>query len=257
VLGLGVGGAEAFEVGVGDIVEDDAAAQGKEIAFALAQRGLDVLAVGHEFVAGAVEAVLGAFGDADVEEFGQGGAVGPIDQGPFAEGFDEAVGNHELGGGNGAGVHAKGLEHGSELELVPGLERDEFGTEFDDIGRFDGVEKDAVEGGLGDRCGGLGAVGEANDAIDPVAGFRGEGGVEKVALAMDAAFDGEGDERFFSLRDGGIAQGGDDLLAGQAFAIAIGMNELNKAGALDRFCSKIHAGKKIGEKKWRVKRSVI
>lgn len=122
VLGLGVGVAEALEMAVGDIIENDAAAQGKKIALALAQGGLDVLAQSQEIVAGAVEAVLGAFGDADVEEFGQGGAVGPVDQSPFAQGFDEAVGNHELGGGNGAGVHPKGFEHGGESQLLPGFE---------------------------------------------------------------------------------------------------------------------------------------
>jgi hypothetical protein len=43
---------------VGDIVENDAAAEEKKIALALAYCGLDVLTVGHEIVAGAVEIVL-------------------------------------------------------------------------------------------------------------------------------------------------------------------------------------------------------
>ena len=91
VLGLGVGSPDALEMAVGDILENDVAADGKKIALTLAQGGLDV----HEMVAGAVEAVLGAFGDAYVEEFGKSGAVGPIYQCPFAQRRDEAVGNHE------------------------------------------------------------------------------------------------------------------------------------------------------------------
>jgi hypothetical protein len=58
--------------------------------------------MGHELVTGAVEAVFGAFGDADVENFRKSRAVGSVDQSPLAQGLDEAVGNHELGRGNGA-----------------------------------------------------------------------------------------------------------------------------------------------------------
>ena len=67
VFGLGVGLAEALEMAVGDIVENDAAAERKKIPLALAQGGLDILAKGHEIVAGAVEAVLGGFCEADIE----------------------------------------------------------------------------------------------------------------------------------------------------------------------------------------------
>jgi len=139
VFGLGAGGAEALEMAVGDVVENDAAAELKKIPLALAQRGLDVLAKGHEIVAGAVEAVLGGFGESDVEEFGKLGAVGPIDESPFAQRLDEAVGNHELGRGNEVGVHSEGFKHGGETQLLPGFEGDEFGTEFHDIGRLGGV----------------------------------------------------------------------------------------------------------------------
>jgi hypothetical protein len=68
--------------------------------------------MGHEIITGAVEAALGAFGDADVEDFGKSGALGPIDQSPFTEKLDVAGGNHELGCGNGAGVHTEGLSMG-------------------------------------------------------------------------------------------------------------------------------------------------
>jgi len=167
VFGLGVGLAEALEMAVGDIVENDAAAERKKIPLALAQRGLDVLAKGHEIVAGAVEAVLGGFCEADIEEFGKSGAVGPIDESPFAQRLDEAVGNHELGCGNGAGVHAEGFEHGSETQLLPSFEGDEFGTEFHDIGGLNGVENNAIHSGLGNGLGGVRAAGELNDAIRP------------------------------------------------------------------------------------------
>jgi len=70
VFGLGVGRAETLEMADGDIVENDASAERKKIMLALAQGGLDVLAKGHDIVAGAVEVVLGAFGEADVEVFG-------------------------------------------------------------------------------------------------------------------------------------------------------------------------------------------
>jgi hypothetical protein len=77
----------------------------------------------------------------------------------------------------------------------------------------------------------------------------GEGGVKEIALAMDAALDRAGNESFFGLWDSGIAKGGDDLLAGEPFAIAIGMNELNEARAADDFCSKKHLLNRIAKKK--------
>ena len=248
VFGFWVGGAESLEMAIGDVVENDATAEREKITFALAQGGLDVLSQGHEIVAGAVEAVLGAFGDADVEEFGKGGAAGPIDQGPFAQRLDEAVGNHELRCGNGAGVHAKGFEHGSEMQLFPGFEGDEFGAELDDIGGFDGVEDNAIHSGLGNRLGSLRSACELDNAIHPSACFLGEGGVKEIALAMDAALDRAGNESFFGLWDSGIAKGGDDLLAREPFAIAIGMNELNEPRAADDFCSKKHLLKRIAKK---------
>ncbi len=58
MLGLGARRPKVFEMTVGDIVENDAAAEEKKIALALAYCGLDVLTVGHEIVAGAVEIVL-------------------------------------------------------------------------------------------------------------------------------------------------------------------------------------------------------
>ena len=38
-----------------------------------------------------------------------------------AEAQDEAVGNHDLGWSNGAGVHTEGFEHGRETQLLPGF----------------------------------------------------------------------------------------------------------------------------------------
>ena len=61
--------------------------------------------------------------------------------------------------------------------------------------------------------GGLRAARELNDAIHTGTCFRREGGVKKVALAMDAAFDRAGDEKFFGLREFGVAEGSDDALA--------------------------------------------
>jgi hypothetical protein len=58
---------------------------------------------------------------------------------------------------------------------------------------------------------------------------------------MDAAFDRAGDERFFGLREFGVAEGSDDALARQAIAITIGTNELNGLRALDRFSPKIYS----------------
>lgn len=239
-----------------DIVKNDTAAEGKKITLALAQGGFDVLAQGHEIVAGAVEAVLGAFGDADVEEFRKGGAVGPIDQSPFAQRLDEAIGNHELGCGNGAGVHAKGLEHGSEMQLFPGFEGDKFGAELYDIGGFDGVEDNAIHSGLRNGLGGLGAARELDNAIHPSACFLGEGGIKEIALAMDAALDRAGNESLFGFWDSGIAKGRDELLAREPIAIAIGMNELNKAGAFDKFCSKKHVLNRIAKKNSPVKQKM-
>ena len=72
----------------------------------------------------------------------------------------------------------------------------------------------------------------------------GERGVKEIAFAMDTALDRAGDERFFGLREFGVAEGSDDALTGEPIAIAIGMNELNKLRALDRFCPKIHVRNK-------------
>ena len=61
--------------------------------------------------------------------------------------------------------------------------------------------------------GGLRAACELNDAIDPGGCFRGERGVKEIAFAMDAALNRAGDERFFGLREFGVAEGSDDALA--------------------------------------------
>ena len=110
VFGLWVGFGKALEVGVGDVVEDDAALEIEEVFFVLAELSLDHFAMFHEGIAGAIETVFGGFANGRVEEFGQRGTFGPFDECPFAEWLNEAVGNHELGGGDGGGLHAAGLE---------------------------------------------------------------------------------------------------------------------------------------------------
>ena len=70
---------------------------------------------------------------------------------------------------------------------------------------------------------------------------------------MDAALDRAGNESLFGFWDGGIAKGGDELLARQTIAITIGMNELNKARTFDKFCSKKHMLNKIAKKNSPVK----
>ena len=182
--------------------------------------------------------------------------MGPIDQSPFAQRLDEAVGNHELGCGNGAGVHAKGLEHAREMQLFPGFEGDEFGAELHDIGGFDGVEDNSIHSGLRNWFGGLGSARELDNTIHPSACFLGEGGIKEIAPAMDAALDRAGNESLFGFWDGGIAKGGDELLAREPIAIAIGMNELNKAGAFDKFCSKKHMLNRIAKKNSPVKQKM-
>jgi hypothetical protein len=102
---------------------------------------------------------------------------------------------------------------------------------------------------LGNRLGSLRSACELDNAIHPSACFLGEGGVEEIALAMNAALDRAGNDSFFGLWDSGIAKGGDDLLAREPFAIAIGMNELNEARAADDFCSKKHLLNRIAKKK--------
>ena len=67
VFGLGVGLGEAFEVGVGDVVEDDAALEIEEVFFVLAELFFDLFAMLHEGVAGAVKAVFGGFADSGVQ----------------------------------------------------------------------------------------------------------------------------------------------------------------------------------------------
>jgi len=91
----------------------------------------------------------------NIQELGEGGALRPIDQGPLAEGFDQAIGDHELGGGNGGGFHPAGLQQAGEVEFVPRLEGDELGSEFDDVGGLDFVDHDAIDMGGWDVRGGL------------------------------------------------------------------------------------------------------
>jgi hypothetical protein len=69
--------------------------------------GFDALFPGQQRVAGEVEPVFGAFGEPDVEQFGQGRALRPGDECPFAQRLNETVGNHELRRGNLAGVEAE------------------------------------------------------------------------------------------------------------------------------------------------------
>jgi len=48
---------------------------------------------------------------------------------------------------------------------------------------------------------------------------------KKSPPSMDAALDRAGDERFFGLREFGIAEGNDNSLTRQTITIAIGLNE--------------------------------
>ena len=130
----------------------------------------------EQLVADAVEAVFGGFAEAHVEELRQGGALGPIDERPLAERFDETVGHHHLGGGDGGGVHAEVVKHRGEIQRVPRFHGDELGAEFDDLFGLDLVEQDAVDDGAADGSGGaFGAFGEAGDPGDPGGGLGGEG----------------------------------------------------------------------------------
>ncbi len=163
------------------------------------------------------ETVFACFGDAQVEQFRQGGAVRPIDQGPllrfahpcvatcgrrshsvrFTEGFDEPVDDHELGGRDPGRVHPQAPQHRGEPELFPRQERDELGTKLDDVFRFDAFEDDAVDGFLKDGGTGVaGATGELHDASDLLRGRRGEFRLEPVGLPFDEALYGLGNGGF-------------------------------------------------------------
>jgi protein involved in polysaccharide export with SLBB domain len=61
VAGLGVLRAEALEVGVGDVVEDDVAAAAEESGLGVAQGRCDEFELGEKGVTGVVEAVSGGF----------------------------------------------------------------------------------------------------------------------------------------------------------------------------------------------------
>ena len=126
VTGLGILLAKAFEVGLGDVVEDDAAAAFEQVGLGVAQGCHDGLALGEESVASVAEAVFGGHGDADAEQFGQGGALGPVDQRPLAHRFDEAVGDEELSGGGLRGVQPVVAEDLIEIERTPGGAGDEL-----------------------------------------------------------------------------------------------------------------------------------
>ncbi len=63
-----------------------------------------------------------------VEEFRQGGAMGPVDESPLTERFDEPVGNHVLRCRDPGLVHSKFAQHRGEPEFFPGLERNELGA---------------------------------------------------------------------------------------------------------------------------------
>ncbi len=99
MAGLGVLLAEALEMAVGDVVKNDAAAALEQPGLGVAQGRFDGLALGEEGVAGVIESVFGGLGDADAEQFWQGGALGPVDERPLTDWLNEAVGDEELGGG--------------------------------------------------------------------------------------------------------------------------------------------------------------
>ena len=100
--------------------------------------------------------------------------MGPIDERPFAQWLNEAVGNHELGGGGLGGIESGSFEHFSEAELVPSGHGDALGAELDDVFGLDLIEEHTVN--LVDR-GGFGALGAAQkleDARHPGGGLIGE-----------------------------------------------------------------------------------
>lgn len=151
----------------------------------------------------------------------------PVDERPLAERFDEAVGNHHLGGGDGGGVHAEVLEHRGETEGVPGFHGDELRAEFDDLLSLDFVEQNAVDDDAADRLGGtFGAFGEAGDVDNPGGGICRDRLVQPVILTVNLVFDGLGEVAGIASGQGGIAEGSDHPLARLALGIAISFNEL-------------------------------
>ena len=77
----------------------------------------------------------------------------PVDECPFAQRLDEAVGDHELGGGGLGGIEAGCFEQGGESELVPSGHGHALGAELDDVFGLDLIEQNAIDlvgsGGLG------------------------------------------------------------------------------------------------------------
>ena len=162
--------------------------------------------------------------------------------------LDEAVGHHQLRGGDGGGAHAEVMEHRGEIQRVPGFHGHELRAEFDDLLGFHVVEQDAVEDRPADGFGGpFGAFGELGDVGDPGGGLRREGRVQQPGLAVHLVLDGLGEEVRVARGQGVAAEGGDHPLARLALRIAISLNELQQRRALDLFGAEIHV-RKIPEK---------
>jgi hypothetical protein len=240
VPGFRIAGAQSLEMRVGHVVEDHPAPLSEEVFLACSQGGLGLLARLEKGVAGQVEPVLGAFGHADIEHFGQRGAFGPPDERPFAQRLDETVGHEQLRGGDLAGIEARFGQGGGEAQFFPGLEGDELRPELHDILGGDAIEEHAIDPFQRCRTGGLGASGEFEDAGDPVRRRAGEFGLHQTGLAGEAVLDGACDEMCFTIRKFCITERGDDALARLALGIAVGFDELDQWRALDGFGAEEH-----------------
>jgi len=249
VAGFRVPFAKPFEVGVGHVVEDHAAAQGKEVGLVGAQGFFDGLAMLEQVVAGVVKPVFGGFCEPHAKDLGQGGALGPIDERPLAQRGDQAVGDHKLRGADPAGIEPQLFEQRRQSQLLPGLKCHELGSELHVIAGINLIEDHAVEGGACRRLGRIGTAEEMHDARHPDRRLLRQIGVQKILRALQILLDGAGDAVLFALGNLGIAQGGQHALTRKAFVITIRMNELHQRSALDELGSEIHlpqimAGKK-------------
>ena len=93
-------------MGVGHIVENDAAPQIEKLPFTGAQSVFYPPAVRQQFVTGSVKTVFRCATDLRSEYFRKSCAVHPVGQRPFTERFDQAADNHQLCDGNTFPTHS-------------------------------------------------------------------------------------------------------------------------------------------------------
>jgi hypothetical protein len=192
-LRLGIGGGEPFEIGRGEVVEEEGRLQVEQALLAAMERGLDGGAVGVQLVEGAVERLAVDRVEPGPQQIGERGAPDPSRHGVLGSRRDQPVEDHRTG----EPLHRLGqstvAQYGVEAEALPELHtnmhRPGLAVRFG--GNAGRVDRDggAGRGGRNSGCGGLVGADLVEDAGDwPVVRLA-ESALDELTLADQGVFD--------------------------------------------------------------------